>query len=90
MISTKIGDYLNLKRGIPHKFKNIGNTKGKLIVILSPPGLEKLFVEIGQPVQNIDSFDFSKKMSNASKSIDQDTRLKTLANYGITEVNERR
>ncbi|MDP8907342.1 MAG: cupin domain-containing protein, partial [Thermoproteota archaeon] len=28
MVSTNPGDYLYLKRGLPHKFKNIGNTTG--------------------------------------------------------------
>ena len=78
MISTNPGDYLYLKRGIPHKFKNIGNTTGKLTVILSPPGLEKLF-EKGTLVQDISSFDF-KNTHNHSKSLGPSDRLKTWKN----------
>ena len=71
---------------MPGKFKNIGNTTGKLTVILSPPGLEKLF-EKGTLVQDISSFDF-KNTHNHSKSLGPSDRLKTLEEYGITEVNK--
>ena len=85
MIPTNSGDYLYLKRGILHKFKNIGDTAGILTVILSPPGLEKLF-EKGTLVQDISSFDF-KSTRNHSKSLRPHEYLKTLGEYGITEVN---
>ncbi len=85
MISINPGDYMHLKRGIPHKFKNIGDTPGKLIVILSPPGLEKLF-EKGTLVEDVSSFDF-KSTRNNSKSLGPSDRSKTLGEYGITEVN---
>ncbi len=75
VISTNSGDYLYLKRGIRHKFKNIGNTTGKLTVILSPPGLEKLF-EKGTLVQDISYFDF-KSTRNHSKSLGPHDRLKS-------------
>ncbi|MDQ4074517.1 MAG: cupin domain-containing protein [Thermoproteota archaeon] len=86
MISTSSGDYLYLKRGIPHKFKNIGTNTGNLMVVLSPPGIEQLF-EKGVPVQDITSFDF-KNLSSVSKSLGSSNRLKTLEEYGIKEVTE--
>lgn len=86
MISTSAGDYLYLKRGIPHKFKNIDNSTGKLMVVLSPPGIERLF-EKGVPVEDIASFDF-KGLPGVSKSLGPSNRTKTLEGYGITEVTE--
>ncbi len=76
---------MNLKRGVPHKFKNIGDKSGKLIVIPSHPGLEKLF-EKGTPVEDISSFDF-KSTQNHPKPLGPSDRPKTLGEYGITEVN---
>ena len=36
-----------------HSFKNETNEIAKLIIILSPPGMEQLFVEIGMEVSDI-------------------------------------
>lgn len=36
-------------RGIPHTFKNVGDTTGKLLVIATPAGFEEFVAEVGAP-----------------------------------------
>ncbi|HVW78900.1 MAG TPA: cupin domain-containing protein [Alloacidobacterium sp.] len=43
------GDYVRIPKGTPHTFKNVGAVPGKMLVILSPGGLEGLWAELGQP-----------------------------------------
>jgi len=44
------GSFLFAPRGIPHASKNVGTTRSRMVVIVSPAGLENCFVEMGQPV----------------------------------------
>lgn len=44
------GDFVNMPRGIPHRFQNIGNRAARLLLSFTPGGLEQMFVEIGTPV----------------------------------------
>ena len=39
-------------RGIPHTFKNVGNTTGKLLVIATPAGFEEFIAEVGAPASD--------------------------------------
>ena len=41
------GGFLLGRRGVPHNFKNIGATPGRMIVTVTPAGLEEFFSEIG-------------------------------------------
>lgn len=41
------GTVVHLPRDIPHRFKNIGDTVGRLLVTLTPAGAEEMFEEIG-------------------------------------------
>jgi quercetin dioxygenase-like cupin family protein len=41
------GGFLRSPRGEPHYFKNVGSTPGKLIITLTPAGLEHFFTEVG-------------------------------------------
>ena len=50
------GFHIYLKRPIPHSFKNIGGKSGKVVVVLAPAGIERLFEEIGIPVTDMSSF----------------------------------
>lgn len=43
------GDYIRIPRGTPHTFKNVGAIPGKMVVMLSPGGLECMWAELGQP-----------------------------------------
>ena len=44
------GSFLIARRGIPHASKNVGTTTSRMLVIVWPAGLERCFVEMGQPV----------------------------------------
>lgn len=43
------GDFVRIPKGTPHTYRNVGAIPGKLLVILSPGGLERLWAELGQP-----------------------------------------
>ena len=36
-----------MPRGVAHRFKNIGTTTGRLLITLTPAGLEDFFVAVG-------------------------------------------
>lgn len=40
------------KRDIPHTFKNSGEKPGRLIIIVTPAGLEQFFMEVGVPLDS--------------------------------------
>ncbi|HBY94168.1 MAG TPA: hypothetical protein DEP84_09435 [Chloroflexi bacterium] len=44
------GDTAHIPSGVPHRHKNIGDTPGRLLVMLNPAGNEKFFAELGLPV----------------------------------------
>lgn len=46
-IEANPGTFVNVPPGILHSFKNEKDKVAKMIVVLSPPGLEQLFVEAG-------------------------------------------
>jgi mannose-6-phosphate isomerase-like protein (cupin superfamily) len=41
------GAFLFGRRGVPHHFKNIGSTPGRMIITVTPRGLRGFFAEIG-------------------------------------------
>lgn len=45
------GDYVRIPRDTPHTYKNVGAIPGRILVILSPGGLERMWAELGQPGQ---------------------------------------
>ncbi|MCE9619670.1 MAG: cupin domain-containing protein [Planctomycetes bacterium] len=47
---VKAGQTIFGKRNVPHTFKNTGSTTGRMILLLSPAGLEKFFAEVGTPL----------------------------------------
>ncbi|MFZ4776087.1 MAG: cupin domain-containing protein [Terrimicrobiaceae bacterium] len=51
-IRLSAGQTLFAKRGVPHTFKNTGNSDGRMIVVVSPAGLEKFFAEVGTPLDS--------------------------------------
>jgi quercetin dioxygenase-like cupin family protein len=67
-IMTKPGAFLHSKKGIPHTFKNIGNSTGRLLLQYMPAGFENFFAELGILIDNEETFsapsndtiDFSK------------------------------
>ena len=52
-IEAKPGRFVKVPPNVLHSFKNETNEVAKLIIILSPPGMEQLFIEIGMEVSDI-------------------------------------
>ena len=49
-IVAKQGTFVNVPTNVTHSFKNKTDTLAKMLIILSPGGLENLFVEVGDEV----------------------------------------
>lgn len=49
-ITASAGDFAYLPRGIAHAFKNTGKGTAKVLVMITPAGLEDYFAEIFTPV----------------------------------------
>ena len=45
------GSFVYVPKGTLHTFKNIGNTAGKLMVVITPAGLEDFFYAIGSAAE---------------------------------------
>jgi quercetin dioxygenase-like cupin family protein len=46
------GTFLHSPKGQLHRFTNRGSTLGKMLIWVTPAGLEKFFMEVGKPVAN--------------------------------------
>ena len=53
-IEAKPGTFVNVPPNVLHSFKNETNETAKLIIVLSPPGMEQFFVETGLEISNTD------------------------------------
>lgn len=53
---AKKGSYTYLKKNIPHNFENESNVQGKLLSVITPPGFENFFKELGVPIDDPSSF----------------------------------
>ena len=51
-IEAKPGTFVNIPPNVLHSFKNETNETAKLIIVLSPAGMEQLFVEVGLEISN--------------------------------------
>ena len=51
-ICVRAGESVFGRRDVPHHFKNVGTTPGRMIITVTPAGLENFFVEIGTPLQS--------------------------------------
>ena len=51
-IEAKPGTFVNIPPNVLHSFKNETNEIAKLIIVLSPAGLEHFFVEVGVEVSD--------------------------------------
>jgi len=49
------GQSLVAPRDLPHTFRNVGTSAGRMIAVVTPAGFEKFFAEIGVPLPNADS-----------------------------------
>jgi quercetin dioxygenase-like cupin family protein len=55
-IVAKPGAFLHLKKEIPHTYKNIGNSTGRLLCTVIPAGFENFFAEVGVLIDNEETF----------------------------------
>jgi quercetin dioxygenase-like cupin family protein len=51
-IEAKPGTFVNIPPNVLHSFKNETYEIAKLIIVLSPAGMEQLFVEVGLEISN--------------------------------------
>ncbi|HEX2281284.1 MAG TPA: cupin domain-containing protein [Thermomicrobiales bacterium] len=49
-ITAGPGDFMRAPRGVPHTFRNVGSSPARKLALAWPAGLERFFLEIGQPV----------------------------------------
>jgi quercetin dioxygenase-like cupin family protein len=79
-IITRSGAFLHSKRGIPHTFKNIGNSTGRLLLQYIPAGFENFFAEVGRLIDNDETF---SPPSNETADFSEIVRI-GYENYGLT------
>lgn len=48
-VRATAGDWITLPRGSLHYFKNVATTPAKMLILVTPSGLEKYFEEAGKP-----------------------------------------
>ena len=53
MVHATAGSYVYSPKGQLHGFVNPGTTPGKVVVLLSPSGLEKYFQELSRPAESL-------------------------------------
>lgn len=71
------GESIFGRRSVPHNFKNVGSTPGRMIITLTPAGLENFFAEVGRPLLN-------RQESPVPPSPEDITRLiETAPKYGV-------
>jgi len=51
-LQLNAGDFAHGPKGVPHTFKNAGETTGKLVMVTMPSGLEKFFRNVHQASLN--------------------------------------
>ena len=49
------GSFVYIPKGTLHTFKNIGEQKGRLLVTITPAGLENFFYSIGTPANDLNN-----------------------------------
>jgi quercetin dioxygenase-like cupin family protein len=75
-IVAQAGTFANMPVGSLHSFRNNTDTEARMIISVAPAGLEKMFMEVGQPVA------FGQQAPPPSKA-EIDTLLAVAPSYGI-------
>ncbi len=75
-IVAKAGTFANMPVGSLHSFKNCLDKPARMIISVAPAGLEKMFMEVGQPVE------FGQQAPPPSKA-EIEKLLAVAPNYGI-------
>ena len=47
------GAFVHIPKGTLHTYKNIGSTPGRIIILLTPGGFERLWEELGEPATQL-------------------------------------
>jgi mannose-6-phosphate isomerase-like protein (cupin superfamily) len=47
------GAFVHIPKGTLHTYKNIGSTPGRMIILLTPGGFERLWEELGEPATQL-------------------------------------
>jgi quercetin dioxygenase-like cupin family protein len=55
-ITAKPGTFLHLKKNIPHTYKNVDKSTGRLLFTIVPAGFENFFAEVGVIMDNEETF----------------------------------
>lgn len=50
-ITVSAGSFVYVPRGTLHTFKNVGNRPSRMVILVTPAGLENFFFEVGQPAR---------------------------------------
>jgi quercetin dioxygenase-like cupin family protein len=81
-ITAKTGTVLNIPPNVPHNFKNNTNSIVRILVIISPAGLEKMFEEVGTEIPDDD---YARNITKyAEPSIEEKKRLLEISKkYGV-------
>jgi quercetin dioxygenase-like cupin family protein len=49
--TASAGSFVHIPRGTLHRFKNVGETTARMLVLFTPAGFEKFLFEVGQPAE---------------------------------------
>jgi quercetin dioxygenase-like cupin family protein len=71
------GDWVTLAKGTLHHFKNTGSKPGKILILATPPGLDRFFLEAGR-----EASDKSPEFG-AARPEDTEKMLAVSPKYGI-------
>jgi mannose-6-phosphate isomerase-like protein (cupin superfamily) len=52
-VRARPGAVVHIPKGVLHKFRNVGNDPARLLVMVSPGGFERFFMELGEPAQDL-------------------------------------
>jgi quercetin dioxygenase-like cupin family protein len=53
-LTAGAGSWVTLARGSLHHFKNVSGRPARMLVVVTPAGLERFFMEVGRPAQDGD------------------------------------
>jgi mannose-6-phosphate isomerase-like protein (cupin superfamily) len=76
-ISAGPGAWVALPRGSRHRFQNVGPSPARMLVVVNPSGLERMFAEVGRDAKE------SSEDSGASMSEDIARLVAVAPRYGI-------
>ena len=81
-MTAKTGTIINIPPNVAHNFKNNTNSIVRMLVIIAPAGLEKMFEEIGTEVSNGDYDRNIRKYSEPSIEV-RKRLLEISRKYGV-------